>query len=119
MKQESILIIEVPHAMDILLETFDLESFKKFTFWSEHLALYTRNTLTLLLNYCGFIEEKVLGKQRYPLSNHLKWLKDNKPGGHNEFVDFNDTNLNLAYEKLLNDIDRTDTIIGYFKVNPK
>ncbi|MEX0827495.1 MAG: class I SAM-dependent methyltransferase, partial [Haliea sp.] len=38
-------IIEVPHAEDFLLSFLGLEEFKAFTFWSEHLVLYTRLAL--------------------------------------------------------------------------
>jgi len=43
MNSKGKLFIEVPHANDFLISFLEHESFKKFTFWSEHLILHTRN----------------------------------------------------------------------------
>lgn len=80
LKDEGQIIIEVPHARDILIET--CEAFRKHTFWSEHLILHTDKTLIELLLHCGFDEIQVIYEQRYPLSNHMYWKKYGKPGGH-------------------------------------
>jgi hypothetical protein len=41
MNKNTLLIIEVPHANDYLIKDMRCETFKKFTFWSEHYILYT------------------------------------------------------------------------------
>ena len=43
------LIVEVPHALDILIANNELNSFKSFTFWSEHLVLHTKYSLKTFL----------------------------------------------------------------------
>ncbi|MGZ3863777.1 MAG: class I SAM-dependent methyltransferase [Bacteroidia bacterium] len=106
------IIIEVPHARDILIETFQLDSFKGFTFWSEHLILHTRKSLETFLSNAGFKNISVSGFQRYPLANHLFWLNKGKPGGHVQFAQLRNPIMENEYSSLLNTIDQTDTLIA-------
>ncbi len=104
--------IEVPHAKDILLNDLFLEEFKLFTLWSQHLILHTKESLSKMVSYCGYNSVKVTGIQRYPLSNHLYWLKEKKPGGHKSKLNLLDNNdLHLAYEKALKSNNSTDTLL--------
>jgi 2-polyprenyl-3-methyl-5-hydroxy-6-metoxy-1,4-benzoquinol methylase len=106
------LIIEVPHAGDFLLSFLDLEEFKAFTFWSEHLILHTRQSLTLFLRKAGFRNIVVQGVQRYPLANHLHWLARRKPGGHVAWNNLRTLEVDRAYADLLATLDKTDTLIA-------
>ena len=106
------IIIEVPHAKDILIDTFKLDSFKAFTFWSEHLILHTRKSLETFLTAAGFKNITIMGYQRYPLANHLYWLNKDKPGGHTQFTQLRNATMENEYANLLNTIDQTDTIIA-------
>src|SRR5688572_19105724 len=65
------IIIEVPHANDLLISFFNSDNFKNFTFWSEHLILHTRESLQRFLSAAGFKNIVVKGYQRYPLANHF------------------------------------------------
>ena len=112
MKPGGSIIIEVPHAGDVLLSSFDNDAFKAFTFWSEHLILHTRQSLMAFLQEAGFHGITVSGFQRYPLANHLYWLAKGKPGGHNHWGHLKTPDLDRAYENLLNSIDQTDTLIA-------
>ena len=114
LKDDGIIIIEVPHAKDLLLETFNLESFKKFTFWSEHLILHTRESLESFVESSGLKARRIDGFQRYPLSNHFNWLLNGRPSGQNIYKELNNNIFNKQYEKFLDSIDQTDTLIGYF-----
>ncbi len=107
------IIIEVPHANDILLQTFKLESFKDFTLWSEHLILHTKVSLKKMIEAAGFKDVIVCGFQRYGLSNHLYWLNHNKPGGHKEWMFLNSDQLNKEYSNILISSDMSDTLIAY------
>lgn len=109
------LLLEVPHARDVLLSTYDLESFKGFTFWSEHLILHTRQSLEKMLTLHGFKQIAIKGFQRYPLANHLYWLARGKPGGHEQWNSFRDVAVESAYAKLLAELDQTDTLIATAK----
>jgi 2-polyprenyl-3-methyl-5-hydroxy-6-metoxy-1,4-benzoquinol methylase len=115
MKPGATIIIEVPHAKDFLLNTMDLDTFKNFTFWSEHLILHTKGSLQRILKEAGFTNIKVEGIQRYPLANHLYWLRHGKPGGHKEWSNLVDDELHVSYQKFLQNIDQTDTIIATAK----
>lgn len=108
------LIIEVPQANDILLSLFNLNSFKSFTFWSEHLILHTRTSLSQFLQTCSSFQINAIeGYQRYPLSNHLYWLSKSLPGGHEKWAFLNNSAINEAYSQTLQSIDKTDTLIAY------
>ena len=106
------IIIEVPHANDTLLKTYESEKFKEFTLWSEHIILHTKESLSAYLKHAGFKNIKVEGFQRFPLSNHLHWLSKGLPNGQNIFTTFNQPELMAEYESTLKKIDETDTIIA-------
>jgi len=112
MKPEGKIIVEVPHANDALLSSYDNEAFKSFTFWSEHLILHTRRSLTVFLQEAGFHAITVSGFQRYPLANHLYWLAKGKPGGHTVWEHLRSVELEKAYADLLNRVDQSDTLIA-------
>lgn len=102
------LILEVPHARDVLLK---IDAFKAFTLWSEHLVLHTKESLRTYLETAGFKDIRIEGYQRYSLANHIGWLVDEKPGGQKRHVAF-DTSKE-EYAELLKESDRTDTLIAF------
>ena len=110
MKAGGKVIIEIPHANDFLISFLDNEAFKSFTFWSEHLILHTRESITLFLQEAGFTNIVVKGYQRYPLANHLFWLAKGKPGGHIQWTELRNEALDREYANMLNSIDKTDTL---------
>ena len=114
LKDDGTIIIEVPHARDILLQTFNLKSFKNFTFFPEHLILHTRESLETFAINSGLYKKSIEGFQRYPISNHFNWLLNGKPSGHEIFNNLNDDDFHKEYSKFLNSLDQTDTLIGYF-----
>ena len=114
LKDDGTIIIEVPHARDILLETFNLKFIKNFTFFPEHLILHTRESLEKFTRNSGLYAKRIEGFQRYPLSNHFNWLLNDKPSGHEIFNNLNNNSFHKEYAKLLNTIDQTDTLIGFF-----
>jgi 2-polyprenyl-3-methyl-5-hydroxy-6-metoxy-1,4-benzoquinol methylase len=112
MNEKTLLIIEVPHADDILISEYSCNKFKKFTFWSEHLILYTEKSLMRLLNIVGFSNIKITYYQRYNVFNHLNWLNKGTPGGHKTTI-FSDDELIKSYDKFLIKNKKTDTLIVY------
>ena len=114
LKDDGVLIIEVPHARDILIESFNIEAFRNFIFWSEHLILHTKESLTKFACQSGLELIKIEGFQRYPISNHYHWLLDRKPGGHNVYPQLNKNNFHENYQDFLIELNQTDTLIGYF-----
>ncbi|MFH0887262.1 MAG: hypothetical protein V1843_03750, partial [bacterium] len=106
------IIVEVPHANDALLSLYDSPSFKKFTFWSEHLILHTRESLAVFLQEAGFASIVISGFQRYPLANHLYWLSRQKPGGHMEWAFLKTPGIDREYAAMLAAHNMTDTLIA-------
>ena len=105
------LIIEVPNADDALLTLYKNEPFSNFTYWSCHLFLYNTQTLARLARQCGWQVDFLKQIQRYPLSNHLQWLAQGKPGGHVKWSFLDSSALNAAYSTQLAAIGKCDTII--------
>jgi 2-polyprenyl-3-methyl-5-hydroxy-6-metoxy-1,4-benzoquinol methylase len=106
------LLIEVPHAKDALFTLYDCDAFKRFTFWSEHLVLHTRESLKTLLQAAGYQNAEIAGYQRYPLANHLYWLSKQKPGGHEKWAFMNSNPLRADYDAMLAAINATDSLIA-------
>ena len=102
-------IIEVPHARDIL---FTLDSFKQYSLWSEHIILHTQQSLRAYLEATGFKNIEISGFQRYPLANHLGWFLSGKPGGQNTFEALQSPETQRAYEEILKRDGKTDTLIA-------
>lgn len=108
---DGILFIEVPNSNDILLSLYENKNFADFTYWSAHLYLYTKESLTKLIEENGRFKIESAGQiQRYPISNHLYWLAKGKPGGHKKWNFFNDESLNSEYEKVLKNLNACDTL---------
>ena len=111
------ILIEVPHANDFLLSTVCCDDFKQFTLWSQHMVLHTRETLRKTLEYVGLQDIQIEGVQRYPLSNHLNWLANGKPGGHKSPISILDSDaLSEMYQNSLARIDATDTLVVIARV---
>ncbi len=106
------IIIEVPNANDALLTLYRCEPFTRFTYWSCHLFLFTAKTLVELCAQAGFRVDAVNHIQRYPLSNHMHWLAQGKPGGHQVWQFLDSPELHAAYESRLAAREATDTVIA-------
>lgn len=112
LKNKGKLILEVPHANDLLIKKTDIKKFKDFIFWSEHLILHTRESLYHFLKFSGFKKIKIINFQRYNLSNHIHWLINEKPGGHINYKKFFSSMTELNYNKILEKNNLTDTLIA-------
>ena len=112
-KSNGKLILEVPHANDPLIRFYKCEEFKKFTFWSQHLILHTVESLKRLCKYSGFKNVSIILKQRYPLSNHLYWIRKGMPGGHKtNFSLLDSENLNNEYSSNLIKLGISDSLLA-------
>lgn len=107
------IFVEVPHARDFLLSVLDLDDFKRFTLWSEHLMLHTRESLRRFLEEAGYSDVLIEGVQRYPLANHLHWLSKRKAGGHLKWPHLRSPELDRAYAAQLGALDLTDTLVAH------
>ena len=111
LKSDGRLVIEVPSAGDALLTLYDCDAFQRFTYWSQHLFLFTAHTLGLLARQAGLRVVAVQHYQRYPLSNHLHWLSLGEPGGHQSWSFLDSPDLVSAYASTLAALGKTDTLI--------
>ncbi|WP_412472074.1 class I SAM-dependent methyltransferase [Halobacteriovorax sp. RT-1-4] len=115
---DGVIYIEVPHAKDALLEVYNNEAFKKFTLWSEHLILHTKESLKSIVEYAGFRVEEEIYFQRYSLANHLNWLNNSLPNGQNVYTQIEeDRELVQAYNNNLIHNKCTDTLIFKCVIN--
>jgi len=107
------LVIEVPHANDALLTLYKSEAFKNFTLWTEHLILHTADSLCTMVEASGYSVKKIDYVQRYDLANHMFWLSEGRPGGHEKWKDKFSDKCKKEYEKSLIKNATADTIIIY------
>ena len=112
LKKGGKIIIEVPHSKDYLFGFKNLLSFKKFTFYSEHLILHTEKSLTAFLKKANFKKIKIIYFQRYNFFNHLKWFNEGRPGGHLDKNYVYKDKIIKHYSDYLCRLKKTDTIIA-------
>lgn len=108
--QGGVLIVETVNSDDALITKYSCNNFMDFTYWSEHVILFNSTTLETLINRNGFNTNYNTQIQRYSLANHLYWLAFGKPGGHMKWTEFNEKELNDAYEKRLVSLGIADTL---------
>lgn len=109
------MVVEVPSSEDALLTLFDNEPFQNFTYWSQHLYLFNFATLGQLVSQAGLKLVAMQQYQRYPLSNHLHWLSQGRPGGHQQWAFLDNAELKNAYANALASIGKCDTLIAYLE----
>lgn len=106
------LVVEVPNADDALLTVYASKAFSEFTYWSAHLYLFNAAALARLFRLADLVPVHISHVQRYPLSNHLRWLASGLPGGHIDWHFLDSTELTSAYARQLAAIGRTDTLVA-------
>jgi 2-polyprenyl-3-methyl-5-hydroxy-6-metoxy-1,4-benzoquinol methylase len=109
------MVIEVPSSEDALLTLYDSSEFQRFTYWSQHLFLFNAETLRRLAEQAGLRIVTVKQYQRYPLSNHLYWLSQGRPGGHQKWDFIDSPELNVAYANTLAAMGKCDTLIAHLE----
>lgn len=77
-----LIYFEVPNINDALLALYDIEAYRKFYFFKDHLHYFSRRTLEDAFQQAGLPQPQITGHNRFGLGNHLYWLKTGKPGGH-------------------------------------
>lgn len=108
---QSQIIIEIPNADDALVTLYHSEPFADFTYWSLHLYLFNHENINLLANKAGLKVNWVKQIQRYSLANHLYWLSEGKPGGHNIWSFMEDEKMKSQYEEILGKQNMCDTLL--------
>ena len=110
------IVVEVPSSEDALLTLYDSSAFQRFTYWSQHLFLFNADTLGQIADRAGLRIIAIQQYQRYPLSNHLHWLSQGKPGGHQKWAFLDTPELRGAYANALAMIGKSDTLIAHLEL---
>lgn len=110
------LVIEVPSSEDALLTLYDSAAFQQFTYWNQHLFLFNAETLRELAAQAGMRIVTIQQYQRYSLSNHLYWLSQSRPGGHQKWAFLDNPDLRAAYSNALAAIGKCDTLIAHLEL---
>lgn len=107
---DGLLVMEIPSARDPLISLYDIAAFKDFYFQAMHPYVYGIEAVDIMLERAGLERVAFRFKQRYGLSNHLKWLKEGKPGGSARFTELFSGAANDAYIQALEAAGQTDTV---------
>ena len=102
--------IETPNADDALISLYDCQAFSDFTYYICHFMYYTASSIRILAEKAGFTVDYIKYRQRYPVANHLYWLKNGLPGGHEKWAFLRNNELDDAYGNTLAMCGATDTI---------
>ena len=105
-----LLIIERPNSQDALLTNYYCEAFSNFTYWSHHPMLHSASSLLELVANTGFVCVEVKYVQRYGLANHLYWLVQKKPGGHEVWKNKFSQSTEASYSQDLIKEGKSDTL---------
>ncbi len=112
LKDDGVMIAEIPCANDPLTSIYNIEAFEKF-YWSiAHHYYYTPTSLKYVMDKLGY-KYKLVPEQRYDLSNHMVWMNEGKPGGQGKYNEQLGDNVNESYRKQLQDTWQCDTIFLY------
>jgi hypothetical protein len=110
MSADSILIIEVPSLFDPLLSIYSCEAFSEFYFSRQHPYVFSPPSLQRLMEQGGFQSDELISFQRYGLENHLNWLNNGQPGGHELYRQLF-SGLESDYIAALEKNGKTDTVM--------
>jgi SAM-dependent methyltransferase len=110
------LLIEVPSLDDPLLSLYALPAYEAFYFQRQHPFVYSGRSLKRVLEANGWIVSEIRPYQRYPLENHLNWLRQGKPGGDARFAEVF-CGTDKAYRQALEASGKTDTVLAVAILN--
>lgn len=110
LKDNGKIFLEIPNADDVLLSLYKSKDFSKFTYWSCHLMTFSESTIRRVVEGAELKCVDIRQIQRYPMSNHLYWLSNGRPGGHKTWSFFNNKKLDKEYEKHLSSLKKCDTL---------
>ena len=73
--------------------------------------LFNETSINYLIDQCDSLKiTSVQQVQRYPLSNHLFWLSQQKPGGHEIWAFLDSEKMHQVYEQTLAKLGCCDTL---------
>ena len=113
-----LLYIEVPNVNDALLTLFDVEKYREFHFFLDHLHYFSRRSLSETITRAGAEVLTIAGHNRFGLANHLYWLRHGKPGGHKIWNFLENSAVFEEYTKGLAAADLSDSLVAQIRRRP-
>jgi 2-polyprenyl-3-methyl-5-hydroxy-6-metoxy-1,4-benzoquinol methylase len=108
-----LIYLEVPNIDDALLSLYEIEAYRRFYFFKDHLHYFSRRTLEDAFRAAGLPRPRITGHNRFGLGNHLHWLKTGKPGGHVEWSFLEAASE--AYAGVLAANDLSDSLVAHVR----
>jgi 2-polyprenyl-3-methyl-5-hydroxy-6-metoxy-1,4-benzoquinol methylase len=102
--------IETPNSNDALIKLYKSNSFQNFTYWDNHIVLFSHKSFEYLCNKITGIKYRSIPLQRYNIANHLYWLASGIPGGHKVWNFLNNEVIENQYKNILSELDANDTL---------
>lgn len=104
-----VVVLEVPNSRDWLIRLSS--RFQDHVFWSQHVATYSRKSMSVIVEKAGYEMVSISGVQRYSMANFVGWL-GKKPVEHASLASkfLESRPMNFFWELGLRLLDRTDTI---------
>ncbi len=116
LKNDGLLIVEVPALTDPLLSLYKSDAYSKFYFQSQHPFVYSAASVKRMFEFCGYNTVEVIPFQRYGISNHLAWLSSGNPGGNAQFAEIF-AGSEESYKESLEKSGFTDSVIWVGRKN--
>ena len=107
------IFVETPNSKDALISLYKLKAFSNFTYWDNHLVLFSKKSFKLMMSKYSY-SCKLIKVQRYGLGNHIGWILNGEPGGHKKYLRIENSPFSLLYKKILCFMGHQDTLL--FKI---
>lgn len=107
-------IIGTPTNCPVMRELLGHTYEQKLLFSYQHPWILSGNSFDLCCRKAGFTDVKVEYKQRYGLSNLIKWCAEKKPSGHSQ-MSFISSTMDECYKRELEQHNMADYIVAYVK----
>jgi 2-polyprenyl-3-methyl-5-hydroxy-6-metoxy-1,4-benzoquinol methylase len=104
--------IEVPNVDDVMVKTFDCKAFEDFYYKKAHIFNFNEQGLKYIFEKSDLPNYEIQFIERYDISNHFYWLRNNAPSGRGAYASIFDDELNEAYVKALVKAKQTDTLFA-------
>lgn len=104
-----VILVETPNINDVLISRYRVEAYRNFHWHPARNYYWSKETLTQLGKKAGFTITTA-PVQRHSLSNHLHWLIDGTPGGHEDLAGLISPETDASYRNDLCDTMTCDII---------
>lgn len=110
------IVLLVPNIDDALVSEYRIDAFRDFYFTPAHPFYYSPATLSALFEKSGFGKYEIFPKQRYDLSNHMRWMIAGESNGGGRYSHLFDQALEDAYRESLKARFKCDSLFAVITV---